>query len=800
MPSAAAPPRYDDSVVNLLRLESDKSQVVRVSLYRNLIDLMMQDRASTKGATRTRIFETLSRLHAVVPAQARRDVARRVGQQRQPQPLDLVLWLWTGDPEVSSQMLPTLQLRQSDWQALLPKLPQSALGQLNMRSDLPATVQRALASLGSGGVELESSPMVALSPPVVKPEKAAAEISALPTQTLSVTALEVNSSPEENNPEREPLELTTLHSEPELSVDWSQLRKGRPRDSNHLETVARIIFVTPPENVIASNDDAPSPAERGLGTVETAAPVILESLISEALILESLNPVPNEAPLKENNISADVQVLSEEAQVQIRDLIQRIADFRRRWIDRPGVDSAPNFPARDTQLSEIADVIHAEMELAGYELDGTPVSPVTEISASEIDDDIFEPSMMDEIIDAPEHTALPENQFAADDSALLLSDSVAYRLPPVQPQANAPYTPSNAEIAASLADWQWESDRAGRFLQAQATSTDQNLPGGLFSGLRGSSLVSLFADTAHMVVSRALERRSAFRDIEFYHGDGPLAGRWWVSGVAVFDVRTGLYLGHRGVARRVDVPAAAKKSDTVPAVTIETTELLSTLAHETRTPLNAIMGFAQMIDAQTWGAVPAPYAPHAVGILQESQKLLQALDDVTDTHRLKRGVFELHKAPFDPGQVIAHVLGDQHTQALGHNMHLLSRIYPGLPMLWSDRDALERALGRLLVVAITQALPGEAVMASVRALAGDEVCFSISRITLRLDGEIEPSSLARTDVAVPTGTSFAMRFVEQLVTSLGGRLEASPRRFDLIIPAAMPADSAGAESLPLRSR
>jgi hypothetical protein len=37
--------RYDDSVLNLLRLESDRSPAARTALYRNLIDLMMQNRA-----------------------------------------------------------------------------------------------------------------------------------------------------------------------------------------------------------------------------------------------------------------------------------------------------------------------------------------------------------------------------------------------------------------------------------------------------------------------------------------------------------------------------------------------------------------------------------------------------------------------------------------------------------------------------------------------------------------------------------------------------------------------------------
>jgi signal transduction histidine kinase len=784
MVSAATPPRYDDSVVNLLRLESEKTPVVRASLYRNLIDLMMQDRPSTQGATRTRIFETLSRLHPHIPVIVRKDVARRVGLQRIPQPLDMVLWLWTGDPDVTPEMLQTLNLRPADWLALLPKLPQSALGQLSVRADLPPAVQRALTSLGAGGLEIEAPvPTPATAPEILAPTEPPITVEPIIAQPERETSLEVSMmsvTPVEPVP-------TTPDPSRDLSVDWTQLRKPRGPDENHLDSVARAIFVRVPDQVFASNDDAPS---KNAARDESA--VDLKEIIVAADIPDAAPDQP--AP------TTTTEALSEEAQVQIRDLIQRIAEFRKRWIDKPSVNAEMDYPLRDTQLSEIATVIQNEMEIAGFQ-----VEPKIDINAAPPleESDIFEPSVMDEIIDISQDQALPDHQTEADDDALMLTEAVAHKLPPLEfnvaeddaedpaeiPLAATAHLKSLAQRAASLADWQWETDRVGNFLHAHAPNMQTTQLGGLLPALRGTNLMSLLADGQQRDnVARALERRSAFRDIEFDHLDGPLKGQWWLSGVAVFDPRTGLYLGHRGVARRSDTDLTAP-NDTQAALA-GTTEILSTLAHETRTPLNAIMGFAQMIDAQTWGAVPAPYAPQASAILQESQKLLQALDDVTDTHRLQRGAFGLTIEPIEPGTVITQLLNTHQAQANTRNLPLLSRIYPGLPMLWSDREALERALGRLLVIALTQAETGEAVMASVRALPNDEVCFSISRIMMALEDGVGSTPALATPATPVTGTSFAMRFVHQVVMSLGGRLETHQRRFDMIVPATLPADSA----------
>ena len=77
-------------------------------------------------------------------------------------------------------------------------------------------------------------------------------------------------------------------------------------------------------------------------------------------------------------------------------------------------------------------------------------------------------------------------------------------------------------------------------------------------------------------------------------------------------------------------------------------DFLATMSHEVRTPLNAIMGMAQMLRTRN----PDPdTAESAIVILEASESLKTIVDDVLDFARIQRGRMTLDEHPFD----LAHV-------------------------------------------------------------------------------------------------------------------------------------------------
>ena len=125
---------------------------------------------------------------------------------------------------------------------------------------------------------------------------------------------------------------------------------------------------------------------------------------------------------------------------------------------------------------------------------------------------------------------------------------------------------------------------------------------------------------------RAFAMRAPFRDSALrIGGDGPVAGQWKVSGVPAFDPSDGRFAGYRGIALREDAPA---QYAALPSEFLADPDSLRELVHEIKTPLNAIIGFAEIIDGQFLGPADRRYRQRATDIVGHAQLLVAAIDDL----------------------------------------------------------------------------------------------------------------------------------------------------------------------------
>ncbi len=59
-------------------------------------------------------------------------------------------------------------------------------------------------------------------------------------------------------------------------------------------------------------------------------------------------------------------------------------------------------------------------------------------------------------------------------------------------------------------------------------------------------------------------------------------------------------------------------------------ELLSNMNHDLRTPLNAVIGFAQIIESEIFGKVSPQYLEYARHIQESGYELLDRIEDLLD--------------------------------------------------------------------------------------------------------------------------------------------------------------------------
>jgi signal transduction histidine kinase len=82
------------------------------------------------------------------------------------------------------------------------------------------------------------------------------------------------------------------------------------------------------------------------------------------------------------------------------------------------------------------------------------------------------------------------------------------------------------------------------------------------------------------------------------------------------------------------------------------TTLLRTMSHELKTPLNAILGFSDLIAAMAERLSVEQVREYAVLIRQGGTNLLKIINQIMDLTKISAGRYELHRAPVDVGALL----------------------------------------------------------------------------------------------------------------------------------------------------
>jgi len=127
-------------------------------------------------------------------------------------------------------------------------------------------------------------------------------------------------------------------------------------------------------------------------------------------------------------------------------------------------------------------------------------------------------------------------------------------------------------------------------------------------------------------------------------------------------------------------------------------EFLSRMSHEMRTPLNAVIGFSQLLRMQPDGGADkvAEYADH---MLRASEHLLALVNEVLDLQRVEEGRVELDPQPLEIAGFLEGTLEMLRPVALRHGVALTSQVAPGA---WLQADA--RCLRQVLINVISNAI------------------------------------------------------------------------------------------------
>ena len=270
-------------------------------------------------------------------------------------------------------------------------------------------------------------------------------------------------------------------------------------------------------------------------------------------------------------------------------------------------------------------------------------------------------------------------------------------------------------------------------------------------------------------------------------GAAVVEGDWRMSASPFFDAESGRFRGFRGIMRR---PIAAETAD-FPSNPQRHAEQLQQILHELRTPLGAIVGFAEIIEQQMFGPVEAEYRGLADTILTDANQLLSGFDDLAIAAQMDRGVLEIRNGTTQCNWLAERLALRLRTVSDSLNVEVNLSIADPVRLFAVEQEMAERLFSRLIGSVIMGCEPEETLRGrfstEIGTMAQNRFYLTLPN---KLAGLTEEELLGFGQVTTASvggspllGLGFSLRLVRNLARNVGGNLHFQNESLLVTIPA-----------------
>ena len=171
----------------------------------------------------------------------------------------------------------------------------------------------------------------------------------------------------------------------------------------------------------------------------------------------------------------------------------------------------------------------------------------------------------------------------------------------------------------------------------------------------------------------------------------------------------GIVTGYFGLVRKTETPAETEGSRDID------TGFLVRLGRAVRQPVNAIVGFADMIRSQTYGPVGNDrYADYARFIHSAGQDIVSVVDELENYARLSEKTYPVETAHIDLVELLEDCVARVRPFASSVRVLVRSGVSSSLPGISADRQTLVQAVLNVLASAVAHSPRGGQVVLSAQ--------------------------------------------------------------------------------------
>jgi signal transduction histidine kinase len=280
------------------------------------------------------------------------------------------------------------------------------------------------------------------------------------------------------------------------------------------------------------------------------------------------------------------------------------------------------------------------------------------------------------------------------------------------------------DFERDTSDWLWETGRAGELtyfsprLASILDKAPEHMRGQEFFGL-----INCKADSPELLALRAMMAMQSeiLNHVLEFENDGQTQF-WELTARPLLDEK-GEFSGYRGVGRDVTRQHDAElqirnAKEFAERASAAKSQFLAVISHELRTPINAIVGFSEVLNTSYSENLPAANRKDYLNTILESAQHLQGLiNDILDATRIERGTLQIVDQENDAAELLEAAIKICRDQATKANISIVAHVSEDVSLM-GDMTRLMQVILNLMTNAIKFSPAGGVV--NVDMQCGDE--------------------------------------------------------------------------------
>jgi len=276
--------------------------------------------------------------------------------------------------------------------------------------------------------------------------------------------------------------------------------------------------------------------------------------------------------------------------------------------------------------------------------------------------------------------------------------------------------------------------------------------------------------TDYELTARALDKKEtvvSYNATTFYSRDRTLQGVFAAARDVTERKQSELVLQEKNVELEAAKSAAEKAN-------LAKSDFLSSMSHELRSPLNAILGFAQLMESGSPPLTPSNKESVAQ-ILNAGWHLLKLINEILDLAVIESGKLSLSPEPVSLGEVLLECQAMVEPQAQRRDIHMTFPQFDSPQYVNADRTRLKQIFINLLSNAIKYNEVGGGVVVDSVASEDGRIRISVKDAGKGLPPEkltqlFQPFNRLGQEAGGAEGTGIGLVVTKQLVELLGGAI------------------------------